>query len=324
MSRQRTRTHEIRVGILLLVAAAVFGWLAIQIGAFRSLGETVTVTVELPDAAGLVKDSAVKVSGVEVGGVQDLRVDFDTAVATLVLRADAQIRQDVRAEVRARSLLGEKFVALVPQSPDAPLLADGGTITHVRPSVEIDQVIAAIGPLLQEVDAKDIASLVESLSSIAASLANSSDDLAGDVGELLDALKEAAKLAPALTEDVPPLLKDARRAVRRLDGTLVKVEGALDEVTPLADRAGTTLDHIDAAAKSVPPAADEARTLMKKVQPGVDDLTRALESSDEAVERLNTVLKNFEGFDEEALRRLLRQEGVLVRLKPEKAAGAPR
>jgi phospholipid/cholesterol/gamma-HCH transport system substrate-binding protein len=321
VTRKRTRTNEIRVGVLLLVAAGVFGWLAIQIGALRSLGETVTVTVQFPDAAGLVRDSAVKVSGVEVGGVKALEVDFDQAIATLVLRSDAGLRSDLRAEVRARSLLGEKYVALVPQSQDAPLLQDGDVITNVRPAVELDQVIASFAPLLEEVNPKDIASLVESLATIAASVSGSSDDLTADVAELLAALKEAAKLAPALTEDVPPLLKDARRAVRKINGSLNKVDEAMDEFTPLADRAELTLDRIDAAAGSVPPAVDEARTIMKKVQPGVDDLTRAMESSDEAVARLNTVLANFEDFDEDALRRLLRQEGVLVRLKPEKPTG---
>lgn len=72
----------------------------------------------------------------------------------------------------------------------------------------------------------------------------------------------------------------------------------------------------------MPPAVGDARALMATLEPGVDDLNRALESSDEAVERLNKVLANFEDFDQESLRRLLRQEGVLVRLKPEKGPGA--
>jgi phospholipid/cholesterol/gamma-HCH transport system substrate-binding protein len=324
VTRRRSRQNEVRVGLLLLVAAGVFSWMAIQIGAFRGLGDTVTVTLHLPDAAGLVKDSAVKVAGVGVGGVTDLRVDFDEAVATLVLRADANLRTDVRAEVRARSLLGEKYLALVPRSQDAPLLKDGDAITNVRPSVEIDQLIAALGPVLTEIDPKAVASLVDSLATIAASISGSSDDLTADVRELLAALKEASKLAPALTEDVPPLLKDARQAVRGINRSLGKVDKAVDGFAPLADRATGTLDRIDAAADAVPPAVSEARALMKTVEPGADDLARALESSDEAVARLNKVLANFEGFDEEALRRLLRQEGVLVRLKPEKASHGER
>ena len=318
MSRQRTRTNELRVGILLLVAAGVFGWLALQIGGLHAFGDSITVTVHLPDAAGLVSDSAVKVSGVEVGGVKGLKIDFDEAVATLVLRVDAGLRQDVRAEVRARSLLGEKYVALVPQSQTAPLLQDGGEITNVLPAVELDQVIASFAPLLEQVDPKSIASLVDSLAIIAASVSGRSDDLAADVSELLSALKEVAALGPALKEDVPPLLKDARLAVQKLHGSLEKVDRAVEEFTPLADRAEHTLERIDAAAEALPPAVDEARALLATVKPGADDLARALESSDEAVARLNTVLANFEGFDEDALRRLLRQEGVLVRLKPEK------
>ncbi len=324
MSRTPSRSNEIRVGLLLLVAVAVFGWLSVQIGALRSFGDTVTVTVRFADAAGLVADSAVKVAGVEVGGVKELEVDFDAAVATLVLRSSAGLRSDVRAEVRARSLLGEKYVALVPITETAPLLKDGDTITNTVAPVEIDQIIASIGPLLQDVDPAEISQLISSLATIAESLAANSDALAADSATLLKRLGELAEIAPILKEDIPALLAEARRLARHLDRTAGKADGLVDELSGTAKKANDSLDKVDAALDGVPALVADAQGVVDTLEPSADDLARALASSDEAVARLETILKNFENFDEEALRRLLRQEGVLVRLRPEVEKKGPK
>lgn len=317
MSRIPSRSNEIRVGLLLLVAVGVFGWLSIQIGALRSFGDSVTVTARFADAAGLVADSAVKVAGVEVGGVKTLDVDFDSAVATLVLQSDAGLRSDVRAEIRARSLLGEKYVALVPISETAPLLQDGGVITNTVAPVEIDHLIASLGPLLQDVEPEEISRLIRSLASIAESLARNSDALSDDAAGLLSRLGDLAELAPVLKEDIPPLLAEARKLARHLDRTAGKADGLVDELGGTVERANTSLGKVDAALDGVPALIADAQGVVDTLEPSADDLARALESSDEAVARLETILKNFENFDEEALRRLLRQEGVLVRLRPE-------
>ena len=108
MSRRTNRRNELLVGGLVLLAGLLFTWMAIQVGALKALGNSITVTARFDDAAGLVPDAAVKVAGVKIGAVRSLAVDFDEAVVTLVLDADAGIRSDVKAQVRARSLLGEK------------------------------------------------------------------------------------------------------------------------------------------------------------------------------------------------------------------------
>jgi len=316
MSRSRSRANELRVGALLLVAAAVFGWLSIQIGALRGLGGSTVVTATFDDAAGLVKDAAVKVAGVEVGSVQALDVDFDRAVITLRLRSDSGIRSDVRAQIRARSLLGEKYVALEPVSQDAPLLQDGGVIEATLPSVEIDDLVAALGPVLSRVDPDDVARIVHNAAELSDRLGEEGPVLLSDSKQLLDRLNEAASIAPTIQRDVPALLGDLRRTTGQLEQTLERAD-------TLVVKAGEVLEHVDEAGQKVPGAVDDIQQLVSKVEPGMDDLARALEQSDEAVADLRKVLDNFEGFDEEAVRRLLREEGVLVRLRPSKSKARP-
>lgn len=296
------------MGLLLLGALAVFAWMSVQIGALQGVGNTLSVTVVLDDAAGLVQDAAVKVAGVQVGSVRDLRVEFDTAVVTLSLRKSAQIRSDVRVQVRARSLLGEKFVALTPRTGDAPLLQDGGVIEDVLPTVEIDDLIAALGPALAAVDPDDVARLVASAADVSVAVGTDAEELVSKTGELLDKLNEVASIAPALKEDVPALLTDLRRTTADLQGTVARADALLVS-------AESTLGTVDEAAAGAPAAVADVRAILAELEPGMDDLRSAMEQSDEAMAGIRAILQNFETFDEEALRRLLREEGVLVRLK---------
>ncbi len=310
-ARKRSRKHEIRVGLLLLAALLVFAWLATQVGGMRGFGKTFTVEVVFDDAAGLVNDSAVKVAGVEVGSVQRLEVDFDHAVATLVLEQEAGLRRDVRAQVRARSLLGEKYVALFPVGRDAPLLQEGDVIEETLPAVEIDDLLAAMGPVLSRVDPDDVARIVHNAAELSDRLGADGPELLASSKQLLDQLNTAAEVAPAIRQDVPALLTDLRRTTGELETTIQGAEGLMTRVDELVAR-------LEASTAEVPGAVADVRAILDQVEPGADDLSRALEQSDETVAELREVLQNLEGFDEEMLRRLLREEGVLVRLKASK------
>ncbi|MCA9569775.1 MAG: aldehyde dehydrogenase family protein, partial [Myxococcales bacterium] len=86
----------------------------------------------------------------------------------------AQVRKDATVKVRARSVLGEKYLAVVPGSPTAPLLVDGDALSAGPPQVEIDQLVTALGPLVEAVDPEVIARVLHSV-----------DDLLADDPEVL-------------------------------------------------------------------------------------------------------------------------------------------
>lgn len=311
MSRRSNRRNELMVGGLVLAAALVFTWMSIQVGALKALGNTIEVTATFQDAAGLVPDSAVKVAGVKVGAVTRLDVDFDKAVVTMVLDAPAEVRSDVRAQIRSRSLLGEKYVALKPQSPDAALLTDGGAITNTAAAVDIDGLLQAIGPLLAEVKPADVSKLVDAAGELLAAAGDEAPALLSKANTLLDTLNEAAEIVPTLKTQVPALMRDLRATTARVNDTIKTVDGLLAQAKTIAD-------DVQRVSNDAPEAVAEVRALIAQLEPGMDDLRAALEQSDEVVAQLRAVLKNVEGLDEAAVRRLLREEGVLVRVKPPK------
>lgn len=290
--------------MLLLVALAIFTWFSIQVGGFSLLSNKIEVTAIFDDAAGLVEDSAVKVAGVKVGSVRTLRVEAGRAVAILALDPGAALRQDVRAEIRARSLLGEKYIALSARSSDAPLLIAGDEIKNTVPGVEINQLITRLGPLVANIDPDDMALIVKNLSEVTASMGEEAPAALKSLGALAKSLNEAAEMVPELKAELPQLVTDLRRVSWKIERSL--------------QRADRMVASANAAAEAVPVTAAKLNAAIDKITPGLDDLNRTFAQSDEAIAKLIAALEKLEGFNEESLRRLLREEGVLVRLKPQR------
>ncbi|MDQ6811680.1 MAG: MlaD family protein [Actinomycetota bacterium] len=104
-------------------------------------------TVAFPRSLALAEQSDVRISGVEVGHVVALKLGKDgRSHATIELAGRyAPVRSDMRAILRQKSLLGETFVQLIPESRTAPFLPDKGRLadSQVQPSVTLDGILSA-------------------------------------------------------------------------------------------------------------------------------------------------------------------------------------
>ena len=77
-----------------------------------------TVTVELPQAAGLYGSGNVTYRGVEVGRVESVRLTDTGVEAVLSLKSGIDIPSDLEAEVHSQSAIGEQYVLLLPRNAD--------------------------------------------------------------------------------------------------------------------------------------------------------------------------------------------------------------
>ncbi|MCW2958221.1 MAG: organic solvent transporter substrate-binding protein [Solirubrobacterales bacterium] len=107
------------------------------------------VKAEFQDAAGLTKNSDVKIGGVAGGSITDLVLtDRDTALVTMELDKGAfPIGAGAKAASRPVNLLGEKYVDMDPGDLSKPL-PDGSMIPMDRTSrpVELDDVLNTLQP----------------------------------------------------------------------------------------------------------------------------------------------------------------------------------
>jgi len=108
------------------------------------------VVVTFPRALALAEQSDVRISGVDVGHVISVKAGSDGRThATIEIAGKyAPLRSDMRAILRQKTLLGETYVQLIPESRTAPPLKDKGQLANsqVEPSVTLDGLLATFDP----------------------------------------------------------------------------------------------------------------------------------------------------------------------------------
>ena len=152
----QTRT-EIIVGFFVLLGIACLGYLAIKLGKLEVLGNSgYTVYADFPSVAGLKNGDPVEIAGVRIGRVETIRLAEDRARLELRLQEDIKLQEDVIASVRARGLIGDKFVLITPGASDK-IIAPGGRIRETDSPPDIPDLIGKFvgGDLTSKSEKKD-------------------------------------------------------------------------------------------------------------------------------------------------------------------------
>ena len=262
-------TKKIRIQIAIFLTVSLAAFLVMSFGFLRlpSLAFGInryTVTVELPEAAGLYKRANVTYRGTEVGQVDEVRLTDTGVEAVMSLRSDVAIPSDLKAEVHSQSAVGEQYVALLPvDGTSAPLknddvipLADASVQPDVNEQLStvnrgleaipkdslkttVDEAYTALGGL-----GPDLARFFKGGSSLAIdSRANLNEltNLVDNVGPILDTQTDTSDEIQAWASNLASVTKSLQTNDDALRGVLKNTAPAADELARLFDRIKPTL-----------------------------------------------------------------------------------
>jgi phospholipid/cholesterol/gamma-HCH transport system substrate-binding protein len=144
----RDNLGEALVGLLVVVLAVLFvgyAWRATG-GGVQSGGTPLTAL--FPSAGGVAVGTDVRVAGLKVGSVTDLKLDPRTyqVAVRFTLNPGVSLPADSSAQVASEGLLGGTYVGLTPGGADAKLKA-GDTITDTQGAMDL---MALIGQFINK------------------------------------------------------------------------------------------------------------------------------------------------------------------------------
>jgi phospholipid/cholesterol/gamma-HCH transport system substrate-binding protein len=309
---------ETKVGIFVLLGIIVLVFMTATVGKFR-LGKEAgyRVYVLFDSAAGVDRNSPVRIAGVHVGTVERVSLEGGKAKVALRLPPDVRVHKDAKGYLRAEGLLGEKYIDIVPGSEEMPRLGDEGVIQQGAPTVTIDRVFAQLsgigedfagvlrplGNMLKGIDPEKVRNMTSNLEAFSRDL----PDLAADTNEMLANLREISArlergegtLGKLLSDE--ELYRDAKDTVlvfREMAEKVQKGEGTLGKLL-------TDDEAYQEATKTLVAWGDVA----EKIQRGEGTLGKLI-SDDEAYRDARATLANLRRVSE----RLDRGEGVLGKL----------
>jgi phospholipid/cholesterol/gamma-HCH transport system substrate-binding protein len=144
--------------LFVAVGLACLGYLAIKLGKLEVFGAAgYTVTADFPSVAGLKVGDPVEIAGVRIGRVDSLGLsEDDRARLTLRVNDGVKLQEDAIASVRARGLIGDKFVLISPGASDK-FIPPRGRIRETESPPDIPDLIGKIvaGDVTPKGDKKD-------------------------------------------------------------------------------------------------------------------------------------------------------------------------
>ncbi|MGY1825477.1 MULTISPECIES: MCE family protein [unclassified Blastococcus] len=225
-------------GLAFLVVLALL--LGLAVAAYQKAFTEVARVTLLADTAGnqLQEASDVKVRGVIVGDVREVRAGSDGAELELAIRPEylEQIPADVTARLLPKTLFGERFVSLeLPERPTAERLADGDVIGQDRSenAIELQRVIDGLLPLLQAVQPQDLST---TLGAVADALRGRGDRLGANLAAVGEYTAQLNSVLPELQADISGLADFADTYESAADDLLAVLDNLAVTSTTLVDQ----------------------------------------------------------------------------------------
>ena len=211
------------------------------------------VALQMPDTGGVYKNANVSYLGNVIGRVDAVTLKPGHVVAELHFDTRAEVPENVRAQIRSVSAVGEQFVELVPEGEPVGEMADGTVLGEDR--VDMPQ---GIGPVLDQ----------------ATVLMASIDDgkMRRVISESFDAFNGSERELQQFLDSAQLLLEEAQRntgATRQL----------IADAEPVLDSQLRSADSIRAWTRNLADLTDQLRVnepqLTSIIQRGPDSLARA-------------------------------------------------
>ena len=162
-------TNEIKTGMMVIGCLLILAVLTISVGKIGFLQKQYTIDAIFNKVAGVESDAPVRLSGVEIGKVESLKLLYkkegETKVLlTLLLDQNAKLREGAVANVTTLGLMGEKYIELTPGNKGASFIKPGATIPG-KDHVQMEEMIDIAKTIADEVQItlRDISSLTKHL-----------------------------------------------------------------------------------------------------------------------------------------------------------------
>src|SRR5216117_3166282 len=242
---------KLRVGVFVLVALAAFLGMVYALGARARLFEArYTIHADFTEVGGLVEGATVRLAGVQIGRVVDVRLAGEPGgkvrvELNIARRYSDRIRKDSVARVETQGLLGDRIVEITGGTTTAPPLAPGEALATRDPS-DFAKVMAEGADTV-----KDVGALAHSL--------RETVDRVNKSGLVDDAAKTVHKLGRAHV-----LLYEEPVALRRVNELVATAQTLLERVEKGQSAAGVLVSpESAAAAKRFVAAMDRISTVVE-------------------------------------------------------------
>jgi phospholipid/cholesterol/gamma-HCH transport system substrate-binding protein len=253
---------------LALVAVAVVAAGFVVAGRWPEPGTAYAAVVS--DASGVVPRNDVRLNDIVVGQVTGVDLEGLHAKIDFEIHDDVTVPAGTKVEIRQTSLLGEFFLALVPEGDGT--LAPGTVIPieRTRRAAELESIVAQAGGLAAQVNIDNVNRILTSLDSGFAAGPDA-------VGDLFESMAGTASSLSALTGD--------------LNATIDSIDTLSARLAPETGRFQAAVDRFAGGAEALARSNEGIDTLVDRLNAATGSLSGLLERNRDRLRRGTPVLR---------------------------------
>lgn len=261
--------RKINIGIFITVAAVIMGIFIFFVGDLSRLFTQPGYPLHLyfDSAAGLEKGTLVRMAGVRIGYVKDIRLKEQQAEVELSIRPEVRLSRDSKATLASLGILGEKYIEIIPGQSLSYAMA-GSRLEIVSPLsleklgtelVDISSEIQETGETLRQVigDEQAQADLRRTLRDLAV--------FAADLREMSTLNKELLNQG----------LKETQAAIQNFDREVLDISQNMDElITTFKDVLDENRDGFRNNLDSISRLVDKAELSLERLNETIEKVNR--------------------------------------------------
>ncbi|WP_413295116.1 MlaD family protein [Bdellovibrio sp. HCB185ZH] len=264
------RAAEFKVGLLVIVVGSLIAVMSMQVSEDPSyLGRSKKAWFLIPNAGGLVKNSAIRSAGIPVGVIKDIRLQDGQARVDITVKSDVPMTTSAAIEIKAQGILGDAHIEVYPGSPTDPPLPDNAQILTVKAGGSLENLMAQVGEVtaslkvvaknLEEATSQDgtrnhvLGRIIKNVETITKDLAQVTTENKDKIGDIVDEVHD-------ITSSLREVMNDnSDTGIKKTWARLSQTMKNLDEITGKINRGEGTIGKLisdEATAEKVDSAID--------------------------------------------------------------------
>ncbi len=230
--------REVKIGIFLAGTIVIMAALIFIVGdlsvLFRKGGYELSAYFD--SAIGLENRAAVRMAGVKIGYVKDIRLAERKAQIVMSISPEFQVPKESKATLASLGLIGEKYIEITPS--DAPDFCQPGEALQATPAISFDQLgalVLSIGEKIEDVSRSlreitgeesqtNIRETLQNLNSFSGEL---NKFLAENKGDLRAGIRQASQTVQSLDTRIGAVTENLDDTIRLIKETVQENRGGI-------------------------------------------------------------------------------------------------
>lgn len=278
MDRQ-TASAFVKLMAFLVVTGVMTALLVAVIGN-TSFERTATYKAVFSDVTSLVKGDDVRIAGVRVGNVSEVKVHSgSSAEVTFSVDSDIDLTQSTQATLRYRNMIGQRYISLSEGADGAPgRLKEGETIglDRTTPALDLTDLFGGFKPLFEALSPEDTNQLAYELIQVFQGESGTVESLLSHTASLTQTLADRDELIGSVIENLTVVLTSFNERDTELSSAISTLQqlisglkddrdvltGSLDDISVLT---GETAGLLEDTGPAITADIKELRQLTSKI-----------------------------------------------------------